>query len=210
VGSVREDGLAAASQRPTIYTAYAQSQMAWFFNPRDLAVRVQGNPIDAVAPIRQAIWSVDKNQTISQVRPLEDIVRGQLSARNMQATILGAFSTAALILAAFGVYGLLSFVVGFRAKEFGVRMAVGAGMRDLVWTVVRQTLVWVGAGAMAGLLVTLIVVRFLSSMVYAVRPADPLSLGVAVTVIVAAGLIAAGIPAWRSTRIDPLTVLRNE
>src|SRR5215475_14566047 len=75
VGSVREDGLAALSQRPTIYTAYAQSQMAWFFNPRDLAVRVRGNPIDAAASIREAIWSVDKNQTIAQVRPLEAIVQ---------------------------------------------------------------------------------------------------------------------------------------
>ena len=126
VGSVREDGLAAPSQRPTIYTAFAQSQMAWFFNPRDLAVRVRGNPIDAVASIRQAIWSVDKNQTIAQVRPLEDIVQGQLSSRNLQATILGSFSTAALILAAFGVYALLSFVVASRTQELGVRIALGA------------------------------------------------------------------------------------
>jgi predicted permease len=210
VGSVREDGLAAPSQRPTIYTAYGQSQMAWFFNPRDLAVRVRGNPMDAAASIRQAIWSVDKNQTIAQVRPLEDIVQGQLTSRNLQAAILGAFSTAALILAAFGVYALMSFVVASRMQEFGVRIALGAGTQDLLGTVLRQALAWVGMGAVAGLAITEIIAQYLYGMVYAIRPADPLSLALAAIFIVAAGLLAACIPAWRATRIDPLMALRNE
>jgi len=210
VGSVREDGLVAPSQRPTIYTAYAQSQMAWFFNPRDLAVRVRGNPIDAVASIEQAIWSIDKNQTIAHVRPLEEIVQGQLSDRNLQATILGSFSAAALILAAFGVYALLSFVVASRTHELGVRIALGADARNLVRTVLRQALAWVGTGAAVGLALTSIIAQYLSSMVYAIRPADPMSLALAAILIVAAGLMAACIPAWRATRIDPLTALRNE
>jgi predicted permease len=210
VGSVREDGLVALAQRPTIYTSYAQSQMTWFFNPRDLAVRVRGNPIDAAASIRQAVWSVDKNQTIAQVRPLEDIVKGQLSSRNLQAAILGSFSTVSLILAAFGVYALLSFIVASRTQEFGVRIALGAEAQDLVRAVLIQALAWVGTGAAAGLVIMVIIAQYLSSMLYAIRPVDPLSLALAGIFIVAAGLLAACIPAWRATRIDPLTALRSE
>jgi putative ABC transport system permease protein len=184
--------------------------MTWFFNPRDLAVRVRGNPIDAVASIRQAIWSVDKNQTIAQVRPLEDIVKGQLSSRNLQAAILASFSTVSLILAAFGVYALLSFMVASRAQEFGIRIALGAEAQDLVRTVLRQAFAWVGTGAAAGLAIMVIIAQYLSSMLYAIRPEDPLSLALAAIIIVAAGLLAACIPAWRATRIDPLTALRSE
>jgi putative ABC transport system permease protein len=209
VGSVSEDGLAALSPRPTIYTSYAQSQMAWFFNPRDLAVRVRGNPLDAVASIRQAIWSVDKDQTIAQVRPLANIVEGQLSSRNLQAAILGSFSAAGLILAAFGVYALLSFVVASRTQEFGVRIALGARPQDLVKSVFQQALLWVGTGAIAGVALAAIIAQYVSSMVYGIRPADPLSLGLSVIVIIAAALTAACIPAWRATRIDPLVALRK-
>jgi putative ABC transport system permease protein len=104
----------------------------------------------------------------------------------------------------------MSFVVASRMQEFGVRIALGAETQDLLGTVLRQALAWVGTGAVAGLAITEMIAQYLSGMVYAIRPADPLSLALAAIFIVAAGLLAACIPAWRATRIDPLTALRNE
>jgi predicted permease len=210
VGDIREEGLQLPSQRATTYAPYAQTPSVWFFNPRDLAIHVRGEPASLVDALRREIWSINPKQTISQIRTLAAIVDEQVSDRKVQATLLSAFSLASISLAALGIYGLLSFAVESRRKEFGLRMALGAKNRDLVASVVRETLASIGAGAVVGLILATIIARSLTTLLYGVTPTDSVTLTGSVMILFAVGVLAACVPAWRATRIDPMIALRHD
>ena len=112
-----------------------------FFSPRALAIRTASNPASLAAAVQREIWAVNPNQTIANVRTLESIVEGQISDRKVQTGLFTAFAGLALFMAALGVYGLLSFVVTSRTREFGVRAAMGAQRRDLVSLIARDSAV---------------------------------------------------------------------
>ena len=210
VGDMREEGVDQPSRRAAVYTPYAQSTEVWFFNPRDLAIRVQGDPMSLAAAVQREVWAINPNQTVAQIRTLEAILDQQVSNRKLQAALLSAFSPLSISLAALGLYALLSFVVQARKQEFGVRMALGATPRQLVAAVLRQSVLWVGGGVLAGLAITLVVARSLSSLLYGVEPTDPLTLAASVFLLFAVGVSAALVPAWRASRIDPMAALRHE
>jgi putative ABC transport system permease protein len=210
VGDIREEGLQLPSQRATAYTPYTQTSSVWFFNPRDLAIRVAGEPMSLADVVKREIWSINPNQTISQIRTLETIIDGQVADRKLQATLLSGFSLAAILLAALGVYALLSFAVESRRKEFGIRMALGAKVGDLVVSVFRETVTSVAAGTVAGLALSMMVARSFRSLLYSVAPSDPLTLTGSVMLLLVVGALAACIPAWRAARIDPMIALRHD
>jgi putative ABC transport system permease protein len=210
VGDMREEGVALPSRRAAAYTPYTQSTEVWFFNPRDLAIRVQADPMSLAPAVQREVWAINRNQAVSQIRTLETIVDEQVSNRRLQAVLLSTFSLLSISLAALGLYALLSFVVEARKQEFGVRMALGATPRDLVASVLHQTVVWIGSGALAGLAITLLVARSLSSLLYGVEPSDPATLIASVLLLFGVGALAACIPAWRASRIDPMAALRHE
>jgi predicted permease len=210
VGDIREEGLETAPQRPAVYTPYTQILRTWYFNPRDLAVRIQGDPTSFVPAVQQAIWSINPNQPISRIRTMEAVVDAQVSNRKVHVALLSSFSGLALFLASLGVYALLSFVVTTRRQEFGLRMALGAQAQDLVFSVFRQSFLWIGSGVTIGLVVTLVVTRSMATLLYGVEPTDPVSLTAAVLLLVAVGALAASVPAWRATKVDPMTALRSE
>jgi len=210
VGDMREEGVDQPSRRAAVYTPYAQSTEVWFFNPRDLAIRVQGDPMSLAAAVQREVWAINPNQTVAQIRTLEAILDQQVSNRKLQAALLSAFSLLSISLAALGLYALLSFVVQARKQEFGVRMALGATPRQLVAAVLRQSVLWVGGGVVAGLAITLVVARSLSSLLYGVEPTDPLTLAASVFLLFGVGVSAALVPAWRASRIDPMVALRHE
>jgi putative ABC transport system permease protein len=165
----------------------------------------------SLAPaVQREVWAINRNQAVSQIRTLETIVDEQVSNRRLQAVLLSTFSLLSISLAALGLYALLSFVVEARKQEFGVRMALGATPRDLVASVLHQTVVWIGSGALAGLAITLLVARSLSSLLYGVEPSDPATLIASVLLLFGVGALAACIPAWRASRIDPMVALRHE
>lgn len=211
VGDIREEALEIPSQRPTVYIPYVQSASSVsFFNPRDLAIRVQGEPENLSEAVKRQIWAVDAQQTVSQISTLAEIVERQTSNRKLQASLLGLFSVTSILLAALGVYALLAFSVEARRKEFGICMALGARRKNVVAAVLRETLLSVGLGSAAGVVLAALAARSVGSLLYGITPTDPGTLAASIALLLLAGLLAASVPAWRSTRIEPAIALRQD
>jgi putative ABC transport system permease protein len=210
VGDIKGEGLEAPNTRGTVYVPAAQLEQIGFFSPRALAIRTISNPVTLVAAVQREIWAVNPNQTIADVRTLESLVEGQLTDRKVQTGLFTAFAGLALFMAALGVYGLLSFVVTSRMRELGVRTAMGAQRLNLVSLIAKDGAVWVICGLLAGLGLSMIVSRSMSSLLYGVEPLDWISLITSTFVLGTVAGIAALLPVWRATRVDPMTVLRSE
>ncbi len=205
VGDVRQYGF----DRPSNMEAYvAQSQnMDYGFN---LVVRTAGDPRRFEQTVRQAFLSVDNTQPIYQVRPLEDYVAESQAARRFTLMLLGLFGGLALVLAAVGIYGVISYAVSLRTRELGIRMALGAARNDLLSMVLRQGLTLVGTGLAAGFVASLLLSRFVSSLLFQVRPIDlATSLAVSVT-LAGVALLANYLPARKASKLDPIVALRCE
>jgi putative ABC transport system permease protein len=141
---------------------------------------------------------------------MKDVRAEAASDREFPTVLLGLFGAVALILSAIGIYAMVSYSVNQRTREVGVRMAMGADGRDVRWMVVRQASVPVIAGLALGLLGALHATDTLESLLYNVSKTDPLSYGGVAVVLAAVALLAAYVPARRASRVDPMTVLRNE
>jgi putative ABC transport system permease protein len=210
VGDIKGEGLDVPNTRGTVYMPSAQLGEIGFFSPRALAIRTTSNPAALAPAVQREIWAVNPNQTVANVSTLESIVDGQISGRKVQTGLFTAFAGLALFMAALGVYGLLSFVVTSRTRELGVRMAMGAQRRDLVTLVMGDSVVWVGCGLAGGLALAAIVSRSMSSLIYGVEPLDWISLTASTCLLGTVAGLAALVPVWRATRVDPMTVLRAE
>ena len=210
VGDIKGEGLEVPNTRGTVYMPAAQLDQVGVLSPRALAIRTTSNPTALVAAVRREIWAVNPNQTISGVRTLESIVEEQISDRKVQTALFTAFAGLALFMAALGVYGLLSFVVTSRTRELGVRAAMGAQRGDLVSLIARDSAVSVVCGLVGGLALAMIVSRSMSSLIYGVEPLDWVSLTSSMSVLATVAGLAALLPVWRATRVDPMSVLRAE
>jgi len=206
VGDVHQAGLAQPA-RAEMYLPYQQQQ---FFPPDYLAVRTSRDPMLLAEPIRQQVWSVDKQQPVAQVMPLEQLVGENLAPKRMQASLLGGFAGLALLLASLGIYAVLSFAVTQRTQEIGVRVALGAHSGDVLRMVFSHGLRLFLIGAGVGLAAALALARTLGHLLYGVSAADPLSF-VGVTIVLGTVmLLACYLPARRAMRVDPLVALRYE
>jgi putative ABC transport system permease protein len=205
VGAVRDTGFG-AEPRPTIYFPSHQSSD----QTMSLVVRT-ARPVGAVLPeIKKAIWSVDKDQPVFNVRTMDDIVSGVLSAERLAFLMLGAFALLALALAAIGIYGVTSYTVRQRSHEIGLRLALGAQQRDVMGLVVKRGVGLVALGIAIGGIASAGLTRFMASLLFGVAANDPLTfLGVAILLtLVASG--ACYLPARRASRVDPMIALRQE
>jgi ABC-type antimicrobial peptide transport system permease subunit len=144
------------------------------------------------------------------VLTLKEQVNAALLQERLLSTLGGFFGGLALMLSAVGLYGLLTHVVGRRTGEIGVRMALGADRVAVVWMILRRSLWLVGAGLAVGVPAALLATRPLATLLYGLAPADPGTIAIGVLVLVATALVASYIPAYRASRIDPVTALRNE
>jgi putative ABC transport system permease protein len=207
VGDVRQTGL--YEQKLEFYVPYAQERRS-FMAPRDLVVRTKSDPALIAGAVRGAVWTVDKDQPVSNVRTLDQVFSAAISQERFQALMLGLFATLALILACIGLYGVISYSVVQRTHEIGLRMALGAQPVDVLRLVIRQGMTLTLAGLVVGIVAGTFATRVLSDMLFGVAPRDPLTFaGVPVLLLVVA-FLACYIPARRATRIDPLTALRSE
>ena len=205
VGDVRQY----AFDRPSNMEAYvAQAQnMDYGFN---LVARTNGDPRRFEQTARQAFLSVDNTQPIYQVRPLEDYVAESQAARRFTLMLLGLFGGLALVLAAVGIYGVISYAASLRTRELGIRMALGAARNDVMGMVLRQGVALLGTGLAIGFVASVLLTRFLASLLFQVRPVD-LATSLAVTVMLAAvALLANYIPARKASKLDPIVALRCE
>ena len=192
--------------RPQVYWNYrqrAQDRMA-------LVVKAQGEPQPLAGTLAGLVRSLDPEQPVYDVRTLDAVLDRSLAPRSLQTRLVAAFALLALLLASVGVYGVTAYAVGQRRREFGVRLALGARRRDVVRLVLRRGAVLFAAGAAAGLLASVIGARVLGSLLYEVRPLDPVSFALATLVLLATSLLACGVPARRAASVDPTVALRAD
>jgi putative ABC transport system permease protein len=207
VGDVRQTGL--YEQKLEFYVPYMQERRS-FMAPRDLVIRTKADPGVIAAGVRQAVWKVDKDQPVSNVRTMDQVFAAAISQERFQTLMLGLFAALALVLACVGLYGVISYSVVQRTHEIGVRMALGAQPVDVLRLVIRQGLLLTFTGLGLGLVAGMFATRVLTDMLFGVTPRDPLTfMGVPVLLLLVA-LLACYVPARRATRIDPLIALRYE
>jgi ABC-type antimicrobial peptide transport system permease subunit len=173
-------------------------------------LRTTGPPSAVAASFRQKIRELDATIPVFDVRTVREEIAGSLLRERLVATITGLFGGLALLLAAIGLYGVLAYGVARRTREFGIRIAVGAGPGAIVTQVMREAGSVVGAGIAGGLLSAWILGRVVASLLYGVDAGDPVSAGIAVAVLIASGGLAAWLPARRASRVDPIQALRAE
>ncbi|MBZ5727632.1 MAG: ABC transporter permease [Acidobacteriia bacterium] len=203
VDDVRQHGLDQAP-RPAVYVPYARDP--WPFMA--FVVRTRTEPAAAAPAIESAVYSVDKEQPVFNVRPMQDVVAQSLSPRRLRMTLIGAFAFLALGLAAVGIYGVTAYSVAQRRQEIGIRMALGAKRGDVLRTVVGEALRLAVAGVAAGAAMSLALTRFLAGMLYGIQLTDGATYAGVGILLVATAVVSSLIPAWRAARADPLASLR--
>jgi predicted lysophospholipase L1 biosynthesis ABC-type transport system permease subunit len=175
-----------------------------------LYVRTAAAPDELIAPVREALRSVDPSIPLDDAMSMNDRLYAYVAQPRQWATLLGAFAATALGLAAVGVFGMLSYMVSTRRREIGVRMAIGAQPRRIVQMVVRSGLMHAVIGSALGLAAALVGTRALTSVLYDVSPGDPITLGLATLALLVVALFACWLPARRAAAIDPLEAIRHE
>ena len=196
-----------ADPKPQMYLSYVQ---AGFFAPNDLVVRTDLEPLSLAASVRRAVWEVDKDQPVSKIRTMEEIVSESVARQRFSMLLLGVFAALALALAAVGIYGVMSYSVAQRTREFGIRMALGAQPGDVLKLAVGQGLKLVIAGIVIGLGASFLLTRVMASLLFRVSATDPLTFITISLVLVGVALLASFVPALRATKIDPMEALRYE
>ena len=191
---------------PEYYPALFQ----WGVGSQHLIVRTQVNPDAMADTISRRIWAGFPDQPLTNVTTLTRTIADSVGDQRMHMSLLGVFAGIGLALALIGVYGVVSYSVARRTKEFGVRMALGAGWAEVLRMVLWQGLRLVALGSAIGVLGALAATRVIASELYGVTPSDPWTFAGAVMLILVVGSLACWIPARRATRVDPLEALRYE
>jgi putative ABC transport system permease protein len=210
VADVKQMGVDMAGRAENYYPLTQPYAAFGYFTPRDLAVRVNGDPLNYASALRRAVWTVDANQPVADVQPLADLVNNELSPQRAQLWLLGAFAALALLLAAIGLYGLLAHMVAQRTRDIGLRMALGASRPQVLRTVLWQGFQLVGAGLAAGMLGAALLTRVMQKLLYDVQPSDPATLAAVALTLATVAACACYAPAIRAASIDPMEALRHD
>jgi len=214
VGDVKEDSL--GQTRPVEALYWPLSQMTaqpgetWRAFGMSLAVRTSADPASAASAVTAAVHRVDSQLPVEHVVSMEGLVSASLFSQRFNVLLLGAFAGLALVLAAVGIYGVLSCTVRRRVREIGIRMALGASHSDVLRLVVADGMKPILLGVALGLAAALALSRVVASLIFGVRATDPLTFAAVALLLVAVGLLATVLPAYRATRVEPVSILREE
>ena len=196
-----------AETKPEIYVNYAQGP---YWTDMNLLVHTSGDPIAVAASVRGQISAIDRQVPVTGIRTMESILSESVAQQRFRSTLLVVFGLTALLLAAVGIYGVMSYAVTQRTKEIGIRIALGAQLNNVRRLVISNGMTLAIVGITVGLAAAFALTRFLSSLVFEVSSTDPLTFTVIAVSLALIALLACYIPARRATRIDPLVALRDE
>ena len=205
VADVTQSGVDRVTPAQT-YEPFAQQP----FDSLNVVVRTSSSPAALLGALRPTVYSVDKDQPVRGIQPLEEIMAASLSRQRFATLLLAIFSLVALVIAAVGIYGVMAYNVTQRTGEIGIRMALGAQPRDVLGLMFRHGARLVGLGLVLGLAGTLATARVLGSLLFHTSTRDPLTLAAITLLLGAVAALACLIPARRATRVDPMTALRAE
>ncbi len=194
---------------PPIYYKYAFGPKA-YPNSFILHVRTLGDPRTIIQPVRELLQSIDSTVPFYQVATLSEEVDRSLWQERLLVTLASCFGVFAMTLSAIGLYGNLAYFVSARRREIGLRMALGAESRQVIWLVSRRVVPALATGILAGAALSWLASVWIRSLLYGVQPFDPLSASGALILLLAIGISAAAAPAFRAVRVDPASTLRQE
>jgi putative ABC transport system permease protein len=207
VGSVQYDNPESQPTQFQCYYPYTQNTEPNRINFGTLVIHTANNPSLLTEPLRKIVADLDPNLTVSNVGRLEDLVANSFAIRQLASLVVGLFSLAALLLATIGLYGILSYSVSQRKRELGVRIALGAQSSTILGLVISQGLIIVGIGIATGLITALALSGFVAGILYGVSATDPVSIALSVLALGLTALVACSLPAFRASRINPITAL---
>ena len=208
VGVIRQVaiGVGEKEKAPEIYVPMEQN--VWYSSA--IALKTAGSPATFAAAARAAIAKIDPDQPVTRMRTMDEVASEATRGPRFRATLVSTFATIALVLAAVGIFGVLTFSVRERTREFGVRVALGATTRDILRLVVRSGVKLAGTGVAIGLFAAALLTRTLASLLFGVTPLDPVTFVTAPAVLAVTALAACVAPAMRAIRVDPAVTLRQE
>ncbi|HEX7049876.1 MAG TPA: ABC transporter permease [Longimicrobiales bacterium] len=206
VGNVRHRGLDAVP-RPEFYVAFRQ---VYSYGTLTLAVRTTRDPLALAQAVKEQVFALDPALPVAELATMDALVADSVADRRFHLSLLGAFAALAVILAASGIYGVISYTVAQRTREIGIRIALGARRGEVLRAVLGQGARLAALGAAFGLAGALLLTRSLAGMLYEVSPTDPLTFGGVAAVLAAIALLASWLPARRAARVDPMVALRSE
>ncbi|MGE0129992.1 MAG: ABC transporter permease [Blastocatellales bacterium] len=208
VGDVRQSSLDQAL-KPEMYVSHLQDRR-FFAMPRDLVVRTTGDPISMAAAVRAEIWKLDKDLPLFRVRTMEQILSESVAAQRFNMLLLTVFAALALLLAAIGIYGLMSYATAQRTHEIGIRLALGARASDVLRLVMRQGVILTISGVAVGLAGAFALTRVMTGLLFGVSATDPLIFTLIASLLTLVALLACYLPARRAAKVDPMVALRYE
>jgi putative ABC transport system permease protein len=205
IGDVKDAGLNEPNP-PQIYLPLRQ----WPVSFMTIVMKTSVPPTSLTEGARAQVAALDPNLPLSNVSTLDAIVAKSISQQRFYMTLLSLFAAVALVLAAIGIFGVLSYAVSQRTREIGIRMALGAQERTVIGLVVRQAMLLVGTGVAAGIALALDLSQTMTKMLFSIRPTDPMTFLSVAAVLAGVALLASYLPARRATRVDPIVALRSE
>ncbi|MBV8808102.1 MAG: ABC transporter permease [Acidobacteriaceae bacterium] len=208
VGDVRQMSLDAVAKEE-MYFPYWQAEGNYMM-PRDLVIRITGNPMDLAGALRKTVWAVAPDQPVSDVRTMDDIVDHEVGERRIQTVLLGGLAALALVLACVGIYGVVAYLVTQEHHQIGIRAALGATPRGILRLVLARASKLTFIGLSIGILAALLITRFMKSLLFGVSGIDPLPFVAAAILLTSVALLASYLPARTAMRIDPVIALRCE
>jgi putative ABC transport system permease protein len=206
VADVRQNDFI-AQPKMQMYFTYRQLRSLM---PNALVVRTAVDPLGLATSVRNAIWAVDKDQTVANVDSMEHIVAGAVARQRFSMLLLAIFAAVALVLAAVGIYGVMSYSVAQQTREIGIRMALGAQRSDVLTMTIKQGLKLVGLGLIIGLAAAFVLTRVMATLLFGISATDPLTFLTISFVLLVVAMLASYIPSVRAMRVDPMVALRYQ
>jgi len=209
VGNMKQDSLE-APPAPAVYLPYLQDETNHNMATMSLFVRTEGNPMALADSVRDRIHAIKLDQPVQNVQNVAELVSQSVATRRYTLVLIGTFAVVELVLAAVGIYGVISYITAQRTREFGIRIALGATRDRVISEVLRRGVRLTVIGSAVGLIGAFVATQSLSALLFEISPLDPVSYFAAVALLGLLSVCACLVPAWRASRVDPIIAMQSE